>query len=204
MAEKYDLLYDGTTLHWYGVSTSETTFKATSGLAFKNDDGTVQDYRSADNQNLSDKGPIPEGFYSFSVTLAKDANFTGMDKSGNPQLDAREGIEHIPDTITIKINGVDEEYSFPGWGSNRVRLSVIRYTHPKDVHRAGGFYLHDSHKGYTHGCVEVGDSFFDSLRTYAQQQADLRKKGKKSRSQLILKVEYPSASATTYGGTLTP
>jgi hypothetical protein len=55
--------------------------------------------------------------------------------------------------------------------------------------RRGGFYLHDSTKGFSHGCIEVEGSLITGLRNY-----------KTKRSYLILKVEY--ATSVTNGGTL--
>jgi hypothetical protein len=63
-----------------------------------------------------------------------------------------------------------------------------------------GFYLHDSYKGYSHGCVEVGDSeegkaFFDYLIEYATSSKS------KQKAWLILKVLYHDADASTLGKT---
>ena len=53
------------------------------------------------------------------------------------------------------------------------------------------FYIHDSSKGFSHGCIEVEGRFFFVLRDFAKSQ---------SRPRLILKVEYKVGQATN-GGT---
>jgi hypothetical protein len=172
---KEDMLYNGTVLDWY----SQGQFKATSGLV---------GYQNASFQTTVDHGPIPEGLYSFPLHVAKDA--TMVSPSGD--LDQREGVEHIPDTIT----GFGKTYSFPGWGPDRVRLSTIHIKDVKARHR-GGFYLHDSHKGYSHGCIEVAAMFFGKLRLYINLPANKRA----GKTRLYLKVQYPSPTADTNGGT---
>jgi hypothetical protein len=37
-------------------------------------------------------------------------------------------------------------------------------------HRRSGFYLHDSTKGYSHGCIEVQGSFFGALRSVIREK----------------------------------
>lgn len=61
------------------------------------------------------------------------------------------------------------------------------------VHRllGGGFYLHDSTKGYSHGCIEVEGRIFPQLRSFN------RSTGKAS---LIIKVSYIKGKETN-GGT---
>ena len=54
--------------------------------------------------------------------------------------------------------------------------------------------MHDSTKGYTHGCIEVDPRFFSILRSYVN-------KTKKKR--LYLQVDY-GAGGSTYGGTKKP
>lgn len=55
----------------------------------------------------------------------------------------------------------------------------------------GGFYLHDSVKGFSHGCIEVETKIFAKLREYHSSSK------KKS---IILKVKYVVGRATN-GGT---
>lgn len=55
----------------------------------------------------------------------------------------------------------------------------------------GGFYLHDSVKGYSHGCIEVEGIFFESLSKFAHATR---------LNHLILRVKYVPGRATN-GGT---
>src|SRR3546814_15236120 len=55
-----------------------------------------------------------------------------------------------------------------------------------------GFYLHDSTKGYSHGCIEAEVRIFPLLRTYARG---------KRQATMIITVEYVGGRATN-GGTL--
>lgn len=59
--------------------------------------------------------------------------------------------------------------------------------------KRGGFYLHDSTKGYSHGCIEVEGAFFTQLRAYIKINKEKR---------LKLQIKYSGGS--TYGGTKIP
>lgn len=172
-----DLFYNGTTLLWH----HHGSFKATSGL---------EGHQNASEQTHVDEGPIPEGMYSLVLALAKDATMVG-----EGVLDVREGIEHLPGTFHFH----GKDFTNVAWGPDRVRLRNIHIENPKARHR-GGFYLHDSVKGYSHGCIEVDPSFFTKLREFTKQEAP--KRG--GRRHLYLKVTYPSKTASTYGGTKVP
>jgi hypothetical protein len=172
-----DMVYNGTQVVWPGHG----SFKASSGLP---------GHQNAAEQSHRDEGPIPEGLYSFSLSIAKDATMVA-----DGELDTREGIEHLPDTFHFGRNA----YTNVAWGPDRVRLTTIRIDDPKSRHR-GGFYLHDSTKGYSHGCIEVDPSFFTDLRTLAK----LPLKQRAGKTRLYIKVKYTAANASTYGGTLVP
>lgn len=166
-----ELSFNGTRLIWNGYG----DFKATSGQ---------KDHQNAAHQTLSDFGPIPEGSYFFHAVLQPRA----ATLIGPGQLDRREGIQSVPQSLSY--NG--ETYDLAPWGPDRVRLSVTRIDDPRARHR-GGFYLHDSVKGYSHGCVEVEGRFFTQLRAYTRSQG--------ARKILHLRVQYPAKDASTYGGT---
>ncbi|WP_221892335.1 hypothetical protein [Teredinibacter haidensis] len=55
----------------------------------------------------------------------------------------------------------------------------------------GGFYLHDSTKGYSHGCIEVETRIFPLLRAFNKAT---------NKNTIILKVKYNKGVATN-GGT---
>ncbi|MBI3464307.1 MAG: DUF2778 domain-containing protein [Planctomycetes bacterium] len=159
------LVYDGREIKW-----GQLWFEASSGLI---------DHQSAGEQCQSDKGPIPAGLYRISLDVDSDA-VAKTDKYG----------QMVPST---KIQRVPESLS-PTWGYNRVRLELIKLdancASPRD-----GFYLHDSHKGFTHGCIETTDFFFGTLREYAKSHKN---------QQLTLRVRYPTADASTKGDTYRP
>jgi hypothetical protein len=174
---KEDMLYDGDELDWYGVG----KFNATSGMP---------GHQIASEQFISDTGPIPEGTYSLFLKVVGMARVTNVAKS---TLDTKQGIQDLS-----AMPGPDGKlYDSPAWGRNRVRLNNLHIDSPRARHR-GGFYLHDSTKGFTHGCVEVNPHFFTRLRQMATEEEG--KKG--ARQWLVLKVQYPSKSEPTNGGTL--
>ncbi|HEY7423655.1 MAG TPA: hypothetical protein VH682_05365 [Gemmataceae bacterium] len=167
----YDILYNGKQLHWYGM---HLEFPATSGQ---------NDYKRADQEGVKDYGPIPEGWYDFSVQEAK------------PGKNADDYFSH---------EGVQSFSPSPDWGTQRVRLHLKRLDEMairqkvgdqglKVAKSRGGFYLHNSHKGYTHGCVEVSDSFFTKLAEYRRK--------KHHKAHLTLRVHYRDIHTDTYGAT---
>lgn len=183
---KNSLTFNGSELSWQGHG----TFKATSGQ-----DG----FQEAKNQNKSDLGPIPEGKYSLLAVVAAGSAF---DKKG--RLDGRQGIERLAEEGSNQVQPpgwkapVDASDLIADWGHNRVRLNIIHIDHRNARHR-NGFYIHDSHKGHTHGCIEVEHKFFDHLRSYAADQTKLQRKSRQNT--LLLTVKYASDSTSTNGKT---
>jgi hypothetical protein len=179
-----DLFYYGKKLVWRKSlppsAGSALMFDATSGLM-----------AIASAQTIKDSGPIPEGLYKFKAQVdPQQANVAQANALGDKAVEnSREGIQFLP------VGGLGPTQ--PQWGTFRVRLTPVG---PNKAPLRTGFYLHNSYKGYTHGCIEVGDtddekSFFDYLFEYAQ-----REKSKK-RPWLLLKVSYHDAFTTTKGGT---
>ena len=73
-----------------------------------------------------------------------------LSKSGPPAVN--------PDSTTIPALGV--QFLGPGspeWGTWRARLEKVSV----QDNRTNTFYLHNSHKGYTHGCAETCDELYD-------------------------------------------
>ncbi|MCA9012617.1 MAG: DUF2778 domain-containing protein [Planctomycetaceae bacterium] len=184
-----DLVYSGTLLKWDTIG----TWKATSGLP---------GFQNSMHQFKMDKGPIPEGRYSVPLKIGGNASLVNpkRDRAGNiteSQLDVRSEIESLQcitdprDHVTVLL--------FQNWGSNRVRLTKQRVKYSKAAHR-DGFYLHDSTKGFSHGCIEVETAFFASLRNFS--------KSNPKKHFLSLEVNYGPGSLTapgvdTNGGTNT-
>jgi hypothetical protein len=172
-----DLEYDGQQLRWTDIG----TFKATSGMPKG---------QSTDLQCATDLGPIPNGFYYLilkeSVIPARD------DGSGVCNLGPGWYLERIPRGEQA---GECEAY-WVNWGTNRIRLTPAdKISSTRSCGYRSGFYLHDSTKGFSHGCIEVESTFFDSLRNV------IRTKGHPER--LSLRVNYVTGRPTN-GGTKKP
>jgi uncharacterized protein RhaS with RHS repeats len=134
--------YTGEKLTWYGGSPGERAvklheWKATSG---------VHKQQKPECAEI-EFGPIPKGEYV--VNLKRDPQRIA------PQVPGRQlgptpggGISQIPK---------DEKGNteFREWGNQRAKLDPKKGT---NTHGRDGFYLHDSAKGYTHGCVECPET----------------------------------------------
>ena len=75
------------------------------------------------------------------------------------------GIEKIPEKIEIKEDNKLIRYTFPGWCTWRAHLEPekIKYKNNRDN---SSYYLHDSQKGFTHGCTETKSAIFNLLIEY--------------------------------------
>jgi hypothetical protein len=184
-----DLVYTGAKLTWKNSlppsarGKGQLVFDATSGGRGR---------QVASDDKLLDVGPIPQGLFSF---LAEFDPLQASEAQANTQDDAfkntREGIQALP-TRWDSADGIVA--SSLDWGTWRVRLNPQGQT----PGRTGGFYLHDSHKGYTSGCIEIGPfegrTFFDFLREYARDPG-------KPKRRLVLHVIYGDPNAPTKGDT---
>jgi hypothetical protein len=175
-----DLFYDGQTLTWRGYG----AYKATSGMA------GLQEPRY---QCISDGGPIPEGNYR--LPLAVDKSDAQDDGTNSCTLRPASMMQHIPRGPNA---GACERY-WANWGFHRIRLEAAdAHTRTRYGGRRSGFYIHDSTKGYSHGCIEVEGSFFSMFTMFLVAQP----RGIQKRA-LSLSVRYQSG-ATTNGGTKRP
>jgi hypothetical protein len=169
----FDMTYDGQTIDWPGKG----RFKATSGLP---------GYQEPGNTCVQDGGPVPEGKYK---VLLADRGIAQDDGTGTCTLTPAWGLQDIPRGA---VAGGCEPY-WANWGWNRARMEpadAATKTRCSPLMR-GGFYLHDSTKGFSHGCIEVESRIFLFLRTHLKQR-----RGKS----LVLKVAYVPGR-TTNGGT---
>lgn len=167
------LEYNGSSLNWYdGNGNLIDSYNATSGLP---------GYQIASNQNIPDKGPIPEGTYRINLSL--DPDRTASVDSATGEILSGNGIQKIPSSYTTRDG---RTFTYPGWGTMRAKLNPVS----GNMRGRHSFYLHDSHKGYSHGCIEVGGNFFRRLIAYRQ-----------SNSSIHTTVKYPSVNTSTYGGT---
>ncbi|MEI2769516.1 MAG: DUF2778 domain-containing protein [Candidatus Competibacter sp.] len=176
-----DMIYNGKQLSWSPKGEKVTyTFKATSGLVDESGD-----YRFTNEQCSIDRGPLPEGTYVLSLEI--DSKPAQDDGTNTCNLRPSWKIQSIP---RGKDAGECEEY-WANWGESRVRLEPYdQKTKDACSPRRGGFYLHDSAKGYTHGCIETEKNFFTLLRKYARHTSEKR---------LTLQIKYTTKS--TYGET---
>jgi RHS repeat-associated protein len=117
------------------------TCDATSGLY----EAGVFDYRNPAYQSIKG-GPVPGGWYSVNLR-----------PSPNRVAEWGAGGETIPSIGIQRVEGS------PDWGSWRARLEPRSDT---VTHGRTWFYLHNSHKGYTSGCVETCDALLDDLNTW--------------------------------------
>lgn len=174
-----DLVYDGQIVTWNGHG----AYKATSGL---------EGFQMPRQQCVANKGPVPTGLYTFA--LVEDKKLAQDDGTGICQLKPSPKIQRIPRGAYA---GDCEPY-WAQWGVFRVRLEPLdRATNERCKPWRGGFYLHDSIKGYSHGCIEIETKFFHELLSYL---AAMRARKIPRREKLVIEVRYV-AERTTNGGT---
>ena len=144
--------YDGQTAVFYGGSLGDRSHPtrwcaATSGYP---------GHFSPDDQGFQ-LGPVPSGVYSINLTL--DPSRVASANRDTGDLYSGHGIQRIPDQ-TVRNDGVTTTY--PGWGTWRMRLDPRQ----GDTYGRDNFYLHNSHKGFTHGCIETCDDFMRDILAY--------------------------------------
>ncbi len=184
------LQYDGRWLTWFdGTFGPPLAFRATSGMP---------GHQVPAEQCTKDAGPVPEGRY-YLLLKVDPGDYARHNGTKNCRLSWSPNIQKIPrgGTTTLRPTRSRANFCEPywaNWGSNRVRIEPANAaTKNLCTPRRSGFYLHDSTKGYSHGCIEVSPSFFQHLRNFVKSSR-LRR--------LTLVVKY--THATTYGGTLRP
>lgn len=144
------LLYDGKLLHWRNPQDGqkEASYKATSGF---------EGYQTTDKQCVVDKGPVPAGRYLVFIKRAGQAKQRAKGCGLVPAF----GLQMVP------YGSTDCHPTFQNWGNNRVRfLAADHATKSACPEPRDGFYLHDSTKGFSHGCIEVANAFFNRLYMY--------------------------------------
>jgi len=135
--------FTGNNVIWYNSDGSVAeVFSAVSGYL---------GYQKPKYTYLRNRGPIPQGAYSINLNL--DPNRYAKLRNNGFTISGI-GIEKIPKGFLA---------SNP-WGNMRARLEPLTGTDL--LGRDNDFYIHDSHKGYTHGCIEVEPAFFKRLLDY--------------------------------------
>ena len=174
----------GDSVYWYGGDLGDNsdlqyTFAATSG--YKDDN---VDYQRAMFQDIEDKGPTPEGDYFINLELDPSRTVPYEIINDRPIIKRGQGIEKVE----IHYEGM--LYTSPDWGTIRAKLEpqTIKNKCSRDIN---SFYMHNSTKGFTHGCTEVETTLFDMLVFY-------RERGHKK---IDVRVQYPSKNHKTNGGT---
>jgi RHS repeat-associated protein len=162
------LVYTGTELVWYqkGLLANQElypryTFRATSG--YNHGGSNFQDVRYQDGGGNGSPGPVPTGNYKINLAFNGTAQ-RGWDYSYQPPAPALVGCTGIQN---IPANGPFGGYPYVGWqeawGKQRARLEPAN---TNQMFGRGGFYIHDSAKGYTHGCIETESAIFPLLFNY--------------------------------------
>jgi hypothetical protein len=161
--------YTGRQLTWYGGDTGDRsralrTCAATSGLP---------DFQFIFLQNNKDAGPLPGGLYSINLAPDPYRIARGNGVTGDLYSNSQGGIEQIPGSIPVTGDS-SRVWTYPGWGTWRARLNPIQVP---NTYGRSNFYLHNSHKGFTHGCVESCDDLLNDLIRYraeGNQSIDFR------------------------------
>jgi RHS repeat-associated protein len=188
------ILSTGNKVYWYGGNVGDmknliVTYKATSGNNNAKDiHGKVWNLQQAKYQNVKNGGPTPEGKYSINLTPDPSRVAEADLKTGSLIPNPKGGIEKIPGFV----KNPDKPgwgWTYQEWGENRAKLDPDKNTDLQG--RDNSFYLHDSAKGYTHGCTETETSLFDNLNSY-------RDEGNKK---IDVVIKYPSPDHKTNGGT---
>lgn len=168
----HDMSYDGQVLAWPGHG----QFRATSGM---------RGFQHPGQACTPDSGPVPPGLYR---VLLADRGVALDDGRGVCNLAPAWGMQQVPRGAAA---GECEPY-WANWGDNRARMEPAdAATRNRCAPARGGFYLHDSTKGFSHGCIEVEGRIFALLRAHARQSG---------RNAMLLKVAYVADRATN-GGT---
>jgi RHS repeat-associated protein len=141
------LMFTGKKLTWYnGDGRLIAAFNAVSGKL---------KHQSKSHQYEPWMGPIPEGGYSINLSLNPDrvaAIYQTYELYNNV------GIERIPVNFPLR----------SAWGYYRARLEPLPET---NTFGRINFYLHDSSKGQTSGCIEVEHRFFLRLLEYRKNNS---------------------------------
>jgi RHS repeat-associated protein len=196
----YWILYNGTEVNIYEGEFGDMyklkySFKGTSGIITFNDPSMQEqanDYRNSKFQFTQVEvreggeqqkifvGPLPEGNYSIDLSLDPE-------RQGNVASNGKTTPGQGMEKLTYFKNG-KEYVKSPDWGSRRARLNADPNTNLGG--RDGNFYFHNSHKGYTHGCIETEPGLFKELMIIRRTQTKIR-----------VKIKYRSKNATTNGKT---
>ncbi len=176
------LQFDGTKILWIENGKVSDRFDATSGMP---------GFQTPGKQCVKDAGPIPEGNYVLRLRYNQNLIAVVAD-AVSCKLMAAQGIQQIPDGDPKEGTAHCTPY-WNNWGSNRVRIDAYD-TRTRNACRGArsGFYIHDSAKGFTHGCIEVKNRFFRKLYELVNSNPDAKS--------MLISIDY-SRTKTTLGNT---
>jgi len=121
-------------------------------------------YPGHQNARLDDEefGPVRRGTYRIDLSL--DPNrWAKVAPSGDNLLSAG-GVQRIHPKYPVP-NMPGYVYDMSQWGTWRARLDPV----DAPTKRSGGFYIHNSTKGFTHGCIESCDGLYSRFVAYRDQ-----------------------------------
>ena len=145
--------YTGRTISWYAGRTGDRSRSLSSGAAASGHFG----HQRPSECGTEGGGPTPPGAYSIDLKPSPN-RVAGTVGSGRfpDSLASGNGVQQVPASTTTN------NYR-RAWGTWRARLNPKSGTDTKD---RDNFYLHNSHKDETSGCVETPDNFEGLLRAY--------------------------------------
>lgn len=190
------ILSTGNRIYWYSGKTGDKsnllqTFKATSGYKGPDIYGKQWDLQNSKYQKIKNGGPTSEGKYHINLKPDPDRVAIADTKTGEIMKNKDGGIEKLPSFVENP-NKPGSGWTYSEWGRNRAALVSDNVTGASNTERDNNsFYLHDSEKGYTHGCTEVQTELFDKLKEYRNAGND----------KIDVVVKYPSKDHNTNGGT---
>lgn len=175
----YWIFYNGTTVTIYDGAYGD---KSKTYLTLRGSSGSPgyqnSKWRYKKSKKDSDPGgPINEGEYKINLQ-AHDPRKTASYPGG--KLEAGDGIQ-------LTYNSETNEWA-PAWGRFRAKLDPVNIDNPTG---RNGFYMHDSYKGYSHGCIETETTiYYFLLALYDAGVNNIR-----------IQVKYPDYNSITKGGT---
>jgi len=146
--------YTGLRITYYSGSTGDRSHAVSTGPA---DSGLP--WSQATSRCQTENGPLPPGRYKINLGPNPDRFASVLDTG---ELASGQGVQQIPSSGTTPDG---RTFTYPGWGTWRARLTPIGSTSTTG-RPSPNFYLHNSVKGYSHGCVETPDKFRDLLKSY--------------------------------------
>jgi len=176
-----DLLFNGLNLIW--ITNSNKSYKATSGMP---------GWQSPRFQRERDRGPTPEGLYRVAIFYNRMAE---IGSASSCSLKPGWRIQNVPgkgDATSDDNKDCWDNY-WVNWGATRLQFDPIKGAESAAPHRKG-FYIHNSQKGYSHGCIEIENSFFEDLEKYIKSNS-------KKNHALRLKISYSDENMIINSGT---